>query len=89
MESLNKLSYEGIKAGDTLILNESSLHEGRLLDRGTEFTVISFPDKVSKRDGSDKNKNGFIRDYFVYGKTNDNHSHSVRVTLNKVVKKLK
>jgi hypothetical protein len=84
---MSKTSYEGIKAGDTLILNTSEVHEGHLIERGTEFTVSCFPPKVSKRDRTDKNAKGYIREYFVVGTTAS--GKTVRTNLINTVRKPK
>lgn len=62
-----KTKYYGLERGQTVYLTESVVSEGKTLPENLPFVIKSFPPKVRKGDKNDRNKKGYLRDYFVYG----------------------
>lgn len=94
MNTRDRIKYEKYRVGDIIQLNESIVSESVHFDAGTRFRVVSFPPKVVKRDKEDKNKNGYLRDLFIYGRTLQPQTvmgrvyqdWPIRVNLNQVTK---
>jgi hypothetical protein len=90
----HRTSYYGLKIGQVVKLKEDATDYDRVIPAGTEVKISAFPAKVVKRDKTDRNKNGYIRDCFVcadtvkdnfdlgYGRTG---KLTARVNLNRIV----
>ena len=80
-----KTAYYGFKVGQTCKTLVSYKGDNKeTIPENTKFVIIGFPCKVCKRDKTDKNKKGFLHDYFVYGHTVKNKNAIVRLNLNQI-----
>lgn len=73
-----KEKYLSYKIGDRVILNKSDTHDSIWIDKGTEFTIISFPPKTVFPVKGDKHQR------FIYGKTDD--KRKIRAFISEVAK---
>lgn len=87
------MSYQGItkyyqySVGERVLVNVSKLHDGTLVEKGTEFTIKSFPPKVRMVDYTDLSPKKSQYRYFVVGYTDN--GQIVRLLMTEICKIIK
>lgn len=75
----SKKDYYGFRVDDTVFLNTAINCDGEVLDKDSQFKIISFPPKSVKSNKLNISKElfdekEFGRKYFVYGKNSSGNS---------------